>query len=64
MPPAPDHLTHHQLHHRVPSGVLGGLGGSAGTMDSTEIAAGTALVVAATTGTVFAMRRRRSSRQH
>lgn len=48
----------------APSGVLGGLGGSAGTMDPAEIAAGTALVLAAATGTVLALRRRRDKRLH
>lgn len=48
----------------TPSGVLGGLGGSAGTMDPAEIAAGTALVLAAATGTVLVLRKRRGKRLH
>ncbi|MGW7055699.1 hypothetical protein [Streptomyces sp. NPDC054887] len=42
----------------------GGVGGSQGGMNAGEIAAGAALVVAATGGVVFVLRRRASSRQH
>lgn len=47
-----------------PAGVQGGLGGSIDSMDSGEIVAGTALAVAAATGTVFVVRRRRENRSH
>ncbi|MEU2185239.1 hypothetical protein, partial [Streptomyces thermolilacinus] len=47
----------------TPSGVRGGLGGSVGTWDAGEIAAGGALVAAATAGTVFVVRRRTASRR-
>ncbi|MFJ8749110.1 hypothetical protein ACIREO_07225 [Streptomyces sp. NPDC102441] len=47
-----------------PSGVLGGLGGSVDTMDPAEIAAGSALVAAASAGAFYILRRRRTSRQH
>ncbi|MFI6638439.1 hypothetical protein [Streptomyces sp. NPDC050504] len=47
-----------------PLAVRGGLGGSVGGMDAGELAAGTALVVAAATGVVFAVRRRNEGRQH
>ncbi|MET9593906.1 hypothetical protein ABZY45_23705 [Streptomyces sp. NPDC006516] len=47
-----------------PSGVLGGLGGSVDTMDPAEIAAGSALVAAAAAGSVYFLRKRRTSRQH
>lgn len=47
-----------------PRGVRGGLGGSIGGMDAGELAAGTALVVVAATGVVFAVRRRSEGRQH
>lgn len=50
---------------RSPAGpARGGVGGSIGGMDTGEIAAGAALVVAATGGLIFVLRRRRSSRQH
>ncbi|MEV8309268.1 hypothetical protein AB0P36_18435 [Streptomyces flavidovirens] len=42
----------------------GGVGGSQGGMNAGEIAAGAALVVAATGGVIFVLRRRSSSRQH
>ncbi|MFC9247488.1 hypothetical protein ACFT7S_26830 [Streptomyces sp. NPDC057136] len=45
----------------APSGVQGGLGGSVDGIDAGEIAAGTALVLAAAGGTVYVMRRRRGS---
>ncbi|MDQ0792453.1 hypothetical protein [Streptomyces sp. B1I3] len=48
----------------TPSGVLGGLGGSIDPVDPVEIAAGSALVTAAAAGTFFALRRRRTGRQH
>ncbi|GHB10820.1 MULTISPECIES: hypothetical protein [Streptomyces] len=47
-----------------PSGVLGGLGGSVDTMDPGEIAAGSALVTVAAAGAFFALRKRRTGRQH
>ncbi|MEV6396072.1 hypothetical protein AB0M39_15065 [Streptomyces sp. NPDC051907] len=47
-----------------PSGVQGGLGGSIGGMNAGEVAAGTALVVAAATGVVYFVRRRSETRQH
>ncbi|MFB4419905.1 hypothetical protein C5F59_002290 [Streptomyces sp. QL37] len=47
-----------------PSGVLGGLGGSVDTMDPAEIAAGSALVAAASAGAFYVLRRRRTARQH
>ncbi|MCX4679759.1 hypothetical protein OG413_31515 [Streptomyces sp. NBC_01433] len=47
-----------------PGGVTGGLGGSIGTMDPSELAAGTALVVAAAAGTLYFVRRRAAGRQH
>ncbi|MCX5415881.1 MULTISPECIES: hypothetical protein [unclassified Streptomyces] len=47
-----------------PSGVLGGLGGSVDTMDPAEIAAGSALVTVAAAGAFYALRKRRTSRQH
>ncbi|WP_028814368.1 hypothetical protein [Streptomyces flavidovirens] len=50
---------------RSPAGpARGGVGGSQGGMNAGEIAAGAALVVAATGGVVFVLRRRSSSRQH
>ncbi|MEV6421123.1 hypothetical protein [Streptomyces sp. NPDC051662] len=48
----------------VPSGVRGGLGGSIGGINTTELVAGAALVVAAATGTIYVVRRRTASRQH
>ncbi|CAL9599719.1 MULTISPECIES: hypothetical protein [unclassified Streptomyces] len=48
----------------APSGVRGGLGGSVGTWDAGELAAGGALVAAAAAGTVFVVRRRAASRRH
>ncbi|MFG2589586.1 hypothetical protein OG379_35630 [Streptomyces sp. NBC_01166] len=47
-----------------PSGVLGGLGGSVDTMDPAEIAAGSALVAAASAGAFYVLRKRRTARQH
>ncbi|MEU3187934.1 hypothetical protein ABZ707_27590 [Streptomyces sp. NPDC006923] len=47
-----------------PGGVQGGIGGSAGEMNTTEIAAGTALVLMAAVGTVFVVRRRVYGRRH
>ncbi|GGX30337.1 hypothetical protein [Streptomyces chryseus] len=50
---------------RSPAGpARGGVGGSQGGMDAGEIAAGAALVLAATGGVVFVLRRRAGSRQH
>jgi hypothetical protein len=48
----------------APSGVRGGLGGSIGGLNTGEIAAGTALVVAAATGVIYVVRRRSESRHH
>lgn len=48
----------------TPAGVQGGLGGSIGGMNAAEIVTGTALVVAAATGTVYAVRRRTDARGH
>ncbi|MFJ9029616.1 hypothetical protein ACIRQP_14005 [Streptomyces sp. NPDC102274] len=48
----------------VPGGVRGGLGGSMGGMNTTELVAGSALVVAAATGTIYAVRRRTADRKH
>ncbi|MEU0703437.1 hypothetical protein [Streptomyces bacillaris] len=48
----------------APSGVRGGLGGSAGTTDTVQIAAGAALVLAAATGTLYFARRRSTGRRH
>ncbi|MFJ8692419.1 hypothetical protein [Streptomyces roseolilacinus] len=48
----------------APSGVRGGLGGSVGTWNAGELAAGGALVAAATAGTVYVVRRRTASRRH
>ncbi|MFE7750136.1 hypothetical protein [Streptomyces sp. NPDC057428] len=47
-----------------PNGVMGGLGGSIDTMDPAEIAAGSALVAAASAGAFYVLRKRRTSRQH
>ncbi|MFJ2115124.1 MULTISPECIES: hypothetical protein [unclassified Streptomyces] len=46
----------------APGGVRGGLGGSVGGVTTGELAAGTALVVAAATGSVYAARRRAEHR--
>ncbi|KIF77956.1 lipoprotein [Streptomyces sp. 150FB] len=48
----------------APGGVRGGLGGSMGGMNTAEIVAGTALVMAAATGTIYVVRRRNESRSH
>ncbi|MFE9044742.1 hypothetical protein ACFYOG_28055 [Streptomyces sp. NPDC007818] len=48
----------------APRGVRGGLGGSQGGLESGKLAAGTALVLAATAGSVYAFRRRAASRRH
>lgn len=48
----------------TPSGVGGGLGGSFRNVRIAEIAAGGALVAAATTATVFVVRRRSADRRH
>ncbi|OII67672.1 MULTISPECIES: hypothetical protein [unclassified Streptomyces] len=48
----------------TPSGVRGGLGGSVGGWHTGELVAGTALVVAAATGTVYVIRRRTAHRRH
>ncbi|MEV6655129.1 hypothetical protein [Streptomyces sp. NPDC051219] len=45
-------------------GVRGGVGGSVGGMNATEIAAGGALFVLAVAGTVYVVRRRAGHRQH
>ncbi|MEW2080186.1 hypothetical protein [Streptomyces sp. NPDC005283] len=47
-----------------PGAVQGGLGGSIGGLNGGELAAGTALIVAAATATIYVVRRRSSSRQH
>lgn len=47
-----------------PAGVQGGIGGSVDSANTGKIAAGTALAVAAATGTVFVVRRRRENRSH
>ncbi|MET9514649.1 hypothetical protein [Streptomyces sp. NPDC002994] len=50
---------------RSPAGpARGGVGGSQDGMNAGEIAAGAALVVAATGGVIFVLRRRAGSRQH
>lgn len=48
----------------TPSGVRGGLGGSVGGWNAGELVAGTALVVAAATGTIYLVRRRAENRRH
>lgn len=50
----------------APGGVQGGLGGigGIGRMSSAEVVGGTALAVAATTGTLFVVRRRKEIRRH
>ncbi|MFJ1749444.1 hypothetical protein ACIOJD_24830 [Streptomyces sp. NPDC088116] len=48
----------------LPAGVQGGLGGSVGGVSAAEIVAGTALVVTAATGTIYAVRRRADARAH
>ncbi|MEU6486054.1 hypothetical protein [Streptomyces sp. NPDC046887] len=45
-------------------GVRGGVGGSIGGWNAGELAAGTALAVAAATGIVYAVRRRADNRRH
>lgn len=47
-----------------PSGVRGGLGGSIGGLNAGELAVGTAMVVAAATGTIYVVRRRAAERRH
>jgi hypothetical protein len=47
-----------------PQGVRGGVGGSFEGFNTAEIAGGGALVLAAATGTVLAVRRRSTHRQH
>jgi len=47
-----------------PAGVRGGLGGSIGGLNAGELAVGTAMVLAATAGTVFVVRRRAAERRH
>lgn len=47
-----------------PAGVRGGLGGTVGGLNTGQIAAGTALVVAAATATIYVVRRRSESRHH
>ncbi|WEH38380.1 hypothetical protein [Streptomyces sp. AM 2-1-1] len=46
----------------APAGVQGGLGGSVGSIDARELAAGAALVLMAASGTVFLLRRRGTGR--
>ncbi|MFI1223720.1 MULTISPECIES: hypothetical protein [unclassified Streptomyces] len=48
----------------VPGGVRGGLGGSSGTTDTVEVAAGAALVIAAASGALYFARRRTADRRH
>ncbi|MFH9264833.1 MULTISPECIES: hypothetical protein [unclassified Streptomyces] len=48
----------------VPGGVRGGLGGSSGTTDTVEVAAGAALVAVAASGALYFARRRNSDRRH
>ncbi|MFE2937856.1 hypothetical protein ACFXKG_02105 [Streptomyces sp. NPDC059255] len=48
----------------APAGVRGGLGGSVGGVGSGELATGTALVVAATAGSAWTIRRRTEGRAH
>ncbi|MCQ0025495.1 hypothetical protein M4914_22865 [Streptomyces somaliensis DSM 40738] len=48
----------------APSGVRGGLGGSVDTWNAGELAAGGALVAAATAGAVHLVRRRTASHRH
>ncbi|MCX4736302.1 hypothetical protein [Streptomyces sp. NBC_01363] len=48
----------------APAGVQSGLGGGIGTMNTTKIAAGTALAVVVATGAVHVARRRGESRSH
>ncbi|MFI1395757.1 hypothetical protein [Streptomyces sp. NPDC020681] len=48
----------------TPAGVRGGFGGSVGELNSSEVAAGAGLVLAAATATVYVLRRRSGSRQH
>ncbi|MEV4970770.1 hypothetical protein [Streptomyces scopuliridis] len=48
----------------VPGGVRGGLGGSMAGVSTAELVGGTALVVAAATGTIYVVRRRAEDRQH
>jgi hypothetical protein len=47
-----------------PGAVRGGLGGSVDRVGAGELAAGTALVLVAATGAVYAVRRRSENRQH
>ncbi|MGW3624888.1 hypothetical protein [Streptomyces sp. NPDC000880] len=48
----------------APGAVRGGLGGSIGGLNAGQLAAGTALVVAAATATIFVVRRRVEGRRH
>ncbi|MFJ1589171.1 hypothetical protein ACIOD0_02800 [Kitasatospora albolonga] len=48
----------------APSGVRGGLGGSSGTPDTAQLAAGAALVLTAAAGTLYFARRRSADRRH
>ncbi|PCG83253.1 hypothetical protein CIB93_25440 [Streptomyces sp. WZ.A104] len=48
----------------VPGGVRGGLGGSSGTTDTVEVAAGAGLVLAAASGALYFARRRNTARRH
>ncbi|MDQ0939188.1 hypothetical protein [Streptomyces sp. V1I1] len=48
----------------APGPARGGIGGSIGGLNAGQLAAGTALVVAAATATIFVVRRRREGRQH
>ncbi|MBX9421570.1 MULTISPECIES: hypothetical protein [Streptomyces] len=47
-----------------PRGVQGGVGGSVGGLEPIEVAAGAALVLAATAGGVYVIRRRAAARRH
>jgi hypothetical protein len=48
----------------APGPARGGIGGSIGGLNAGQLAAGTALVVAAATAPIFVVRRRREGRQH
>jgi hypothetical protein len=48
----------------APGPARGGIGGSIGGLNAGQLAAGTALVVAAATATIFVVRRRGEGRQH
>ncbi|MFH9685229.1 hypothetical protein ACH4LE_02660 [Streptomyces sp. NPDC017413] len=48
----------------IPGGVRGGLGGSSGSTDTVEVAAGAALVAVAASGALYFARRRTADRRH